>query len=150
MLKKIREDQSGITLIELMVVITILGIIAGAIAISGVLTKPEEARKGVAKTSITALESALDLYAADVGDYPTTEEGLAALWEAPDNVDGWDGVYVKKPQFTDPWNNEYIYRSPTDRPGYNYEIISVGKDKQEGTEDDIVSWYVETEGVGEE
>lgn len=150
MLKKIREDQSGITLIELLVVITILGILATAIVTSGVLKAPEKAKKGVAKTSIEALESALDRYAADVGDYPATEEGLAALWEEPDNVDGWDGPYVKKPQFTDPWKNDYIYRSPTDRPGYVYEIIAVGKDKQEGTEDDIVSWIEATEGAGGE
>ena len=143
MLTKIREDPTGFTLIELLVVITILGILATAVVTSGIMKAPGKAKIGVAVTSIQSFESALDNYAIDVGNYPSTEEGLEALWQAPDEADGWDGPYVKKPQFTDPWKNLYIYRSPSERPGYEYEIVSMGPDKKEATEDDINSWVEE-------
>ncbi|MBM3239337.1 type II secretion system protein GspG [Candidatus Poribacteria bacterium] len=143
MLKKIRDDQAGITLIELLVVITILGILATAVVTSGIMKAPGKAKVGVAVTSIASFETSLDFYMKDVDHYPSTEEGLEALWKAPDGADEWDGPYVKKPQFTDPWKNPYIYRSPSDRPGYYYEIISMGPDGKEGTEDDITSWMEE-------
>jgi len=143
MLNKIREDQTGITLIELLVVITILGILATAVVTSGIMKAPGKAKIGVAVTSIGSFEASLNHYAIDVGNYPTTEEGLEALWTAPDDADGWDGPYVQKPQFTDPWKNPYIYQSPSDRPGYEYEIISMGPDGKENTEDDINSWVEE-------
>jgi general secretion pathway protein G len=143
MFKKIREEQSGITLIELLVVITILGILATAVVTSGIMRAPGKAKIGVATTSIQSFEASLNHYAIDVGNYPTTEEGLESLWTAPDEADGWDGPYVQKPQFTDPWKNPYVYRSPSDRPGYEYEIVSMGPDGKEATEDDITSWVEE-------
>jgi general secretion pathway protein G len=143
MLKKIRDDQAGITLIELLVVITILGILATAVVTSGIMKAPGKAKVGVATTSIQSFEAALNHYAIDVGNYPSTEENLEALWQAPDDADGWDGPYVQKPQFTDPWKNHYIYRSPSERPGYEYEIVSMGPDGKEGTEDDLNSWVEE-------
>ncbi|HIE25978.1 TPA: type II secretion system protein GspG [Candidatus Poribacteria bacterium] len=143
--KKIREDQRGITLIELLVVITILGILATAVVTSGIMKAPGKAKVGVAMTSIQSFEASLNHYAIDVGNYPSTEEGLEALWQAPDEADGWDGPYVQKPQFIDPWKNPYIYRSPSERPGYEYEIVSMGPDGKEGTEDDITSWVEEEE-----
>ncbi|MBC8233235.1 type II secretion system major pseudopilin GspG [bacterium] len=146
MLKKIREDQTGITLIELLVVITILGILATAAVTSGIMKWPGKARIASAGTSIESFKTALNLYSIDVGNYPSTEEGLEALWQAPDDADGWDGPYVGDPQFTDPWNNPYIYQSPSERPGYEYEIISMGSDGKENTEDDITSW-VEDETI---
>jgi len=94
----------------------------------------------VALINIREFEGALQRLAAHVGRYPTTEEGLQALHAAPDNMDGWDGKYIEDPNFNDPWGEPYIYRSPTDRPNLDYEIISKGTDGKEGTEDDITNW----------
>ena len=148
MLKKLAKDKKGMTLIELIVVITILGILAGGIMLSsGILGKPEEARIVAAQQAIKTFELALDIYAADNGNYPTTEEGLQALLQPPDDAtstENWK-PYIKPTDFKDPWKNEYIYRSPVDRIGYEYEIVSMGKDGKEGTEDDVVSWIELTE-----
>lgn len=103
----------------------------------------ESTKMDVATTSIQSFEAALDHYAIDVGNYPSTKEGLLSLWTKPNDADGWDGPYIQKPIFLDPWKNPYIYRYPSDRLGYEYEIFSMGPDGKEGTEDDITSWIDE-------
>lgn len=149
MLKKIKKNQTGITLIELLVVITILGILATVIVSGGLLKAPEKAKRGVALTNISVFEGALERFAFDVGRFPTTEEGLQALFTAPEtDTEDWDGPYIKKPRFLDPWKEPYVYRGETDRPNYYYEIASKGPDKEEGTEDDITSFDVEEEETG--
>ena len=100
----------------------------------------EVTKISVATTSIQSFEAALNQYAIDVGNYPLTKEGLLSLWTAPNDADGWDGPYIQRPIFLDPWKNPYIYKSPSDRPGYEYEIVSMGPDGKEGTEDDITGW----------
>ncbi len=147
--KIIKGNQTGITLIELLVVITILGILATVIVGSGLFKNIGKARDSVASVNISEFKGALGRFAADVGRYPSTEEGLRSLFFEPENAEGWDGKYIEDPNFLDPWKQEYIYRSPTDRPNYEYEIISVGGDGEESTEDDITSFYVDEEGEAE-
>ena len=109
-------NQRGFTLIELMVVIVILGILAGLI-IPRIMGRPEEARRMKARVQIESIETALKLYKLDNGSYPSTEQGLEALVEAPSVGQlprAWrDGGYLEKGRVPkDPWDNEFIYLSP--------------------------------------
>jgi general secretion pathway protein G len=145
---RITYDSNGFTLIELMVVIVILGILAGLI-VPRIMGRPEEARQMKAKMTIESLETSIRLYKLDNGSYPTTEQGLQALIERPDtgNVPKkWrDGGYLEKRKVPlDPWDNEYVYLSP----GVNgeYDIVSYGSDGVpggEGKDSDINSWEME-------
>jgi len=145
---RINYDSNGFTLIELMVVIVILGILAGLI-VPRIMGRPEEARQMKTKMTIESLETSLRLYKLDTGSYPTTEQGLQALIERPDtgNVPKkWrDGGYLEKGKVPkDPWDNEYVYLSP----GVNgeYDIVSYGSDGVpggEGKDSDINSWEME-------
>lgn len=145
---RITYDSNGFTLIELMVVIVILGILAGLI-VPRIMGRPEEARQMKAKMTIESLETSIRLYKLDNGSYPTTEQGLQALIEKPDtgNVPKkWrDGGYLEKRKVPkDPWDNEYVYLSP----GVNgeYDIVSYGSDGVpggEGKDSDINSWEME-------
>ena len=145
---RINNDYRGFTLIELMVVIVILGILAGLI-VPRIMGRPEEARQMKAKMTIESLETSLRLYKLDNGSYPTTEQGLQALIERPDTGNipkKWrDGGYLEKGKVPkDPWDNEYVYLSP----GVNgeYDLISYGSDSVpggEGKDSDINSWEME-------
>jgi general secretion pathway protein G len=141
-------NQRGFTLIELMVVIVILGILAGLI-IPRIMGRPEEARRMKARVQIESIETALKLYKLDNGSYPTTEQGLQALVEAPtvgQLPKAWrDGGYLEKGKVPkDPWDNEFVYLSP----GVNsdFDLISYGADGEPGGEDinkDINNWELE-------
>ena len=139
----LQHRSQGFSLIEIIVVITIIGLIVGWAATS-IFGKQDQAQGRIAKSKITALGGALDLYKLDVGKYPATTEGLKALLTAPGGATGWNGPYVKNlDELKDPWKNELIYRSPgaENRP---YEIVSLGADGVEGGEGpankDIKSW----------
>ena len=137
------RGESGMTLIEVMIVIVILGLLATGIAVN-VLPKREQAKVAKAVQDIAALENSFQMYSLDVGDYPSTEDGIQSLWRAPQPVpDNWRGPYIQKPNFTDPWGTEYVYVYPGNHEGYDYDLYSLGKDTQEGTEDDITSWIIE-------
>jgi general secretion pathway protein G len=141
-------NQRGFTLIELMVVIVILGILAGLI-IPRIMGRPEEARRMKARVQIESIETALKLYKLDNGSYPSTEQGLQALVEAPtvgQLPKAWrDGGYLEKGKVPkDPWDNEFIYLSP----GVNsdFDLMSYGADGEPGGEDmnkDINNWELE-------
>lgn len=149
MRKKTIRRKGAFTLIELMIVAVVLAILAAAI-IPNYIGRAEKARRGRAESDIAVLETALEMFYLDVGHFPTTEEGLRVLYYAPQTEEeGWDGPYVRKPSFEDPWENEYVYRSPGTASEQPYEIISYGKDGEEGGEEDaadVTSW-VEDEGA---
>lgn len=136
-----RTKSSGFTLIELLVVIAILGLIASLVGPS-VVRQFGGARVDTAKLQIADLGAALDLFYLDLGRYPTTDEGLAALVATPAALPRWDGPYLKKPAVpADPWGEPYQYKSP----GANgpYDLVSLGADRRPGGENDntdIVSW----------
>jgi general secretion pathway protein G len=138
----------GFTLIELMVVMVILGILAGLI-VPRIMDRPEEARRTKAAIQIQSIEQALKLYKLDNGQYPTTEQGLLALVEPP--VVGtparkWrTGGYLEKTTLPkDPWGNDFIYISPGLHG--DFDLSSYGADNQSGGEDkdaDINNWELE-------
>src|SRR4029078_9369338 len=136
-----RTKFSGFTLIELLVVIAILGLIAGLVGPS-VMKKFGGAKVDTARLQIADLGAALDLYFIDLGQYPTTTEGLAALVAAPPGVADWNGPYLKKGSVpSDPWGQPYQYKSPGDNGAY--DLFSYGADRQPNGEKDnadIVSW----------
>jgi len=141
-------NHHGFTLIELMVVIVILGILAGLI-IPRIMGRPEEAKQLKAKMQIESVETALKLYKLDNGSYPETEQGLEALIEQPETgtiPKKWrKGGYLEKGKLPkDPWGNDFVFLSPGVHG--DYDIISYGADGVPGGEDknkDINSWEIE-------
>jgi general secretion pathway protein G len=122
--------QQGFTLVEMLVVITIIGLIMGLIG-PRVLNYLSESKVKAAKIQLQSFGSALDLFYLDAGRFPSTEEGLTALVQRTPGVAAWNGPYLKGGNVpNDPWNHPYIYRSPGERGAY--EIMSYGSDGQEG------------------
>ena len=143
-----RPDAHGFTLIELMVVIVILGILAGLI-VPRIMGRPEEAKQLKAKIQIESLETTLKLYRLDNGTYPDTQQGLQALIEKPEagNIPTkWrEGGYLEKGRLPkDPWGRDFIYLSPGTYG--EYDLISYGADGVpggDGKNKDINSWEIE-------
>jgi general secretion pathway protein G len=124
-----RRSQAGFTLVEILVVITIIGLIMALVG-PRVLGYLGESKAKAAKIQIESFSSALDLYYLDLGRYPNSNEGLAALTRS-NNAPGWNGPYLRGGVVpNDPWGHSYLYRSPGERAPY--EIISLGSDGQEG------------------
>jgi general secretion pathway protein G len=124
-----RNGEAGFTLVEILVVITIIGLIMALVG-PRVLNYLGESKAKAAKIQIESFSSALDLYYLDIGRYPTTNEGLAALTRG-NNLPGWNGPYLRGGMVpNDPWGHGYVYRSPGERSPY--DIISLGSDGQEG------------------
>lgn len=114
-------------------VVAILGLLVFLVA-PAALRQLGGARNSIAKQSIERLGGVLDLYKLDVGSYPSTDEGLAALATKPSNAPGWNGPYLKSDvQPLDPWNHPYLYRTPSTRPGHDYDLCSRGE-KGTGTD----------------
>jgi len=138
-----RERKQGFTLIELMVVLAILALLAAAI-LPNVVGKSDLAKQGKAKSDIAVLEGLLDQFYLDMGRYPSSDEGLQALYASPEGDNPkWKGPYSKKRIPPDPWGNPYGYVSPGTRSAQPYEVWSSGRDGQEGgtgVDEDIVSW----------
>src|ERR1700737_2052301 len=127
-----RQDlgQQGFTLVEMLVVITIIGLIMGLIG-PRVLNYLSESKVKAAKIQLQSFGSALDLFYLDAGRFPSTAEGLTALVQRTPGVAAWNGPYLKGGNVpNDPWSNPYIYRSPGERGAY--EIMSYGSKGQEG------------------
>lgn len=136
-----RRGEAGFTLVEMLVVITIIGLIMALVA-PRVLNYLSESRAKAAKIQIESFKSALDLYYLDVGQYPSSAEGLTALVEQRGSIPRWNGPYLKgRVVPMDPWQKDYIYESPG-RHGV-FDISSYGSDGQEGgtgNASDITSW----------
>jgi general secretion pathway protein G len=124
-----RRGEAGFTLVEMLVVITIIGLIMALVG-PRVLNYLSESKTKAAKIQIESFSSALDLYYLDLGRYPTTSEGLGALTQG-NNAPGWNGPYLRGGVVpNDPWGHGYVYRSPGQHAPY--EIVSLGSDGQEG------------------
>lgn len=118
--------EAGFTILEILVVITIIGLLIGLVA-PAALRQLSGARSSVAKQSIERLTTVLDLYSLDMGSYPTTEQGLAALIKKPAGATRWNGPYLKGDEVPlDPWSNPYVYRRPAERQGKDYDLCSSG------------------------
>ena len=134
MKNKIKNNQSGFTLIEILIVVIILALLAGVV-VPKMASKPEEARRETAKVQIKQIENALDMFKVDNGFYPSTEQGLQSLVTEPTSgrkPSGYqDGGYIKKIPL-DPWKNEYLYLSPGE--GGEYDLLSFGADGEPGGE----------------
>jgi general secretion pathway protein G len=124
------HGEGGFTLVEMLVVITIIGLVMGLVG-PRVLNYLGDAKVKAAKLQIESFGSALDLFYLDAGRYPSASEGLAALVQRPAGVPVWNGPYLKNASVpVDPWGHVYLYRVPGEkRP---YQIISLGSDGQEG------------------
>lgn len=130
----------GFTLLELLVVMVIIGLLAGYVGpkFFGQIGKSEVK---AARAQIDALTKSLDQYRLDVGRYPSTEQGLAVLVTKPADEPKWSGPYLSKAVPKDPWGNEYQYRSPGEHG--EYDLLSLGKDGRpggEGEDADLTSW----------
>ena len=125
-----KVGEEGFTLVEMLVVITIIGLIMGLIG-PRVLNYLSESKVKAARIQLQSFGSALDLFYLDAGRFPSSSEGLAALVQRMPGVSAWNGPYVKGGNLpNDPWNHPYLYRSPGEHAPY--DIISYGSDGQEG------------------
>lgn len=126
-------SEHGFTLLEILVVLAILALLIGLVA-PAALHQLGGARNSVAVQSVERLGTILDMYKLDIGNYPTSEEGLDALVHQPPGVSGWSGPYIKggkTPQ--DPWNQPYLYVSPSTREGHEYDLCSGGASHEHGS-----------------
>ncbi len=136
-----RRRDAGFTLVELLVVLIILGLIA-AFAAPQVIKYVGGAKSDSAKIQVERLSSVLDLYRLQIGRYPSDDEGLDALMDAPADASNWDGPYLKKADsLIDPWGRPYLYRFPGEHG--DFDLYTLGADDQEGGEGenrDLTSW----------
>lgn len=121
--------RRGFTLLEVLVVIVIIGLLAGIVA-PRIIGHLSESKSTAARAQISAFEKTLDLFRIEVGGYPTTEQGLAALVTRPDGVAKWNGPYLRKEIPLDPWGRPYQYKFPGEQR--EFDLLSLGHDGQPG------------------
>lgn len=134
------KSVSGFTLLELLVVMVIIGLLAGYVG-PKYFSQIGKSEIKLAKAQIDSLEKSLDQYRLDTGHYPSMEDGLVALVTRPANESKWDGPYLKKNVPADPWGNPYVYKIPGEHG--EFDLFSYGKDGQlggEGESADITNW----------
>lgn len=136
-----RRSEAGVTLIEMLVVVTIIALFA-ALVVPRMMGQADKARRVSAHAQVNAFMTALGAYKLDTGSYPTTEQGLQALRVKPEGVVNWNGPYLPQDIPNDPWGNAYVYKYPGDH-GDEPDVISYGADRQpggDGNNSDIVNW----------
>jgi general secretion pathway protein G len=137
-----REKELGFTLVELLVVVVILGLLIGLVG-PAMMRQLGSAKHRIAEQSVARLAGILDIYRLDIGSYPSTSEGLAALNASPAGVAGWNGPYLADENgILDPWGRPYDYRAPSQRAGRAFDIASFGADGRlggEGEDADILN-----------
>jgi general secretion pathway protein G len=135
-----RPVARGFTLLELLVVMVIIGLLVGLVGprFFGQIGKSETQ---VAKAQLDSIEKALDQYRLDAGQYPTTQQGLAALFTKPDDAPRWAGPYLKREAPPDPWGRPYVYRAPGAKG--EFELLTLGRDGQPGGSGDAQDVVVE-------
>jgi general secretion pathway protein G len=130
----------GFTLLELLVVMVIIGLLAGLV-VPRYFSQVGKSQTKVAAAQIDALDKALVQFRLDTDRFPTTEEGLASLNESPVDVIGWDGPYLKKAVPDDPWKRPFIYKEPGEHG--DFDLFTYGKDGAPGGDaenSDITNW----------
>src|SRR5579871_3682427 len=140
-MRKQNRREAGVTLIEMLVVVTIIALFA-ALVLPKMTGQADKARRTAARAQINAYMTALGSYKLDTGVYPTTEQNLQALRVKPENVNNWQGPYLPQDIPTDPWGHAYVYKFPGDH-GDEPDVICMGADGQQGGDGlnaDIVSW----------
>jgi len=120
---------AGFTLLELLVVMAIIGLLAGYVG-PRYFAQIGKSEVKVARAQLDALEKALEQYRLDTGHYPTQEQGLVAIIKKPGNEPRWDGPYLKKELPLDPWGRAFIYKVPGERG--DFDLVSLGKDGAPG------------------
>jgi len=132
---EIRDCSRAFTLVEMLLVITIIGILA-ALVIPKMVGRSEQARQAAAHADLSSIKTALDAFEVDNGYYP---KSLQDLVQQPSNAKNWHGPYLDSlPQ--DPWQNPYVYTYPGRRNSSSYDLMSVGPDGKAGSDDDIGNW----------
>ncbi|MBI3885002.1 MAG: type II secretion system major pseudopilin GspG [Opitutae bacterium] len=139
-----KSRRSAFTILEILVVLAIIGLLAG-LAVTNADKIFGHSQDAIARVFVRdSLKTSLVRYRIDLGDYPSTAEGMAALLSAPANkADRWRGPYIDTPGNklpVDPWGEPYQYRYPGVKNKGGYDLFSKGADKAEGTEDDIGNW----------
>jgi general secretion pathway protein G len=120
------NPERGFTLLELLVVLAILGLLIGLVA-PAVMRQFGAAKEKIAEQSVERLSTVLDMYKLDIGTYPTTDQGLQALITQPRGVAHWEGPYLKGDKLPeDPWGHPFVYHSPSERPGHDFDLYSLG------------------------
>src|SRR5579885_3914223 len=140
-MKRRSRLEAGVTLIEMLVVVTIIALFA-ALVLPKMMGQADKARKTAARAQINAYMTALGSYKLDTGTFPTTEQGLQALRVKPEGVERWDGPYLPQEIPLDPWGHPYVYKFPGDH-GDEPDIVSYGNDGRpggDGEDADILSW----------
>lgn len=139
-MRHFRKKSAGFTLLELLVVMVIIGLLAGYVG-PKYFAQVGKSEIKAARAQMDALKKSLDQYRLDTGHYPSSELGLNVLFIRPDSEPKWDGPYLEKNVPTDPWGKSYVYKQPGEHG--EYDLLSYGKDGQPGGSGeaaDITNW----------